>query len=411
MRVAFGTLAVLLSLSAAPASPPPATPDVRYVALPVAEVRCRNSDNPDFYVTNRLHKGDPVEVVEELPDGWLKIRPPHGSFSWINTRFLQHIAPNQPNYVITPPDELVPVYVGSEIQKGRPTVEGVKLKRGTQVQSIGRPLADDGKAQPGEDGTWMPIEPPEGEFRFIQAAAVTKTKLAVDTVAAARVPTNAAPAGSTFVPTAGGAPAPAAQGNAITPVPDLQALYNRARAAQEANRLSEAITLYEQAATTAQNQGQPQWANQVFAHARALRDRLQAGAAPQGPAGEAPATKPLQADPTVRLSPPPGTTPGAGAPDYTAPVAPTALTARGSPAGNLPSSGPGRLRRAGRTVEYQRTYVLEDTQGLPLLYVTPEAGLDLEPYVNQNVELFGHTAYRGDIRAYYMTVSRVQPLP
>ena len=87
------------------------------------------------------------------------------------------------------------------------------------------------------------------------------------------------------------------------------------------------------------------------------------------------------------------------------------LTARGSPAGNLPSSGPGRLRRAGRTVEYQRTYVLEDAQGLPIVYAAPEPGLDLEPYLNQNVELFGHAAYRGEIRAYYMTVSRVQPLP
>ncbi len=410
MRVAIGTLAVLLSLSAAPASPPPATPDIRYVKDQEAEVRCQPSTKPELYPTNRLHKGDAVEVAEELADGWLKIKPPRGSFSWINTRFLQHIAPNQPNYVITPPDEQVPVYVGSEVQKGRPTVVGVKVKRGTQVQSIGRPLADDGKAQPGEDGTWMPIEPPEGEFRYIQAAAVSKTKPAVDTVAAARVPTNTAPAGSTFVPAAGGAP-PAASGNAITPVPDLQALYNRAKAAQEANHLSEAITLYDQAATTAQNQGQPQWANQVFAHARALRDRLQSGAPPQAAPGEAHPAKPLQTDPTVRLSPPPGTTPGAGAPDYTAPHAPTALTARGSPAGNLPSSGPGRLRRAGRTVEYQRTYVLEDAQGLPIVYVAPEPGLDLEPYVNQNVELFGHAAYRGDIRAYYMTVSRVQPLP
>src|SRR5205085_5070859 len=105
------------------------------------------------------------------------------------------------------------------------------------------------------------------------------------------------------------------------------------------------------------------------------------------------------------------TTAGAGAPHYTAPGAPAALTASDSPASNLPSSGPGRLRRAGRAVEYQRTYVLEDAQGLPLLYVSPEPGIDLEPYVEHNVELFGHSAYRGDIRAYYMTVSRVQPLP
>lgn len=409
MRVGFGVLTVLLSLPATAPANPPATPDVRYVGLPEAEVRCQPSTNPQFYVTNRLHRGDAVDVVEELPDGWLKIRPPRGSFSWVNALLLQSITPNQPNYVYVPENQELPVYIGSEVQKGRPTVVGVKLKRGAQVTSIGKPLADDGNPKPGEEGPWMPIEAPEGEFRFIRADAVTRTKPAVDTVAAARVP-NAAPAGSTFVPTAGPPPAGATQGNAITPVPDLQALYTRARAAQEANSLPEAITLYEQAATTARNQGQTDWAARVFAHANALRDRL-AGAAPVARQGEAHSTKPPPADPTVRLSSPPGTTPGGGAPDYTAPGAATALTARGSPAGNLPSSGPGRLRRAGRTVEYQRTYVLEDAQGLPIVYAAPEPGLDLEPYINQNVELFGHAAYRGEIRAYYMTVSRVQPLP
>jgi hypothetical protein len=355
-----------------------------------------------------LRRGDAVEVVEELPDGWLKIRPPRGSFSWVNTRFLQHIAPNQPNYVNVAENQELPVYSGSEIQKGRPTVIGAKLKRGTQVISIGRPLGDDGKAQPGEEGPWMPIEPPEGEVRYIRADVVAKTRPPVDTVAAARPAAGGAPAGSTFTPLAGSA-APATTvppaANAITPVPDLNALYYRARQAQDANNVREAVTLYEQAATTAQNQGNVQWAAQVFAHARALRDRLQTAATPPTAPG-APRTNPAPADAAVRLTAPPGTTP-----DYSAPGAPAVLTARGSPAPNLPSSGPGRLRRAGRTVEYQRTYVLEDAQGLPLLYVSPEPGLDLEPYVEHNVELFGHSAYRGDIRAYYMTVARVQPLP
>jgi hypothetical protein len=55
--------------------------------------------------------------------------------------------------------------------------------------------------------------------------------------------------------------------------------------------------------------------------------------------------------------------------------------------------------------------VLETSQGLPMMYVTPEPGIDLEPYVNQNVQLFGPAIYHGELRANYMTVTQVQPLP
>jgi hypothetical protein len=399
MRVAFGALAVVLSLPAAAPADPPAAADMRYVILPEAEVRCRPSDKPEFYVTNRLRKGDAVEVVREMPGGWLEIQPPRGSFSWIDLNNLHHIAANQPNEVITT-DEPAKVYIGSEILKGRPTVEGVSLKRGTQVRSIGQPLADDNVSQPRK---WMPIEPPKGEFRYIKADDVTKTRPAVDAVAAARAPSGAAPAASTFTPLAGSAGAaaasvPPAAGNALTPVPDVRALYDRALAAEHAGNLPDAIVLWEQVAATVQNQGNAAQARTYAARATDLCLKLQGTAPAAAPAGS-----------TVRLAAPPGTTPAR--PDYTNPGVPATLTARGSPAAGLPSSGPGHLRRAGRTVEYQRTYVLEDAQGLPMLYVTPGPGIDLEPYVEHTVELFGQTAYRGDIRAYYMTVSRVQPLP
>jgi hypothetical protein len=76
-----------------------------------------------------------------------------------------------------------------------------------------------------------------------------------------------------------------------------------------------------------------------------------------------------------------------------------------------PSSGPGRLRRAGRMLDGRKSYVLESNQNYPLLYCTPHTGIDLEPFLNQSVELIGPAIYRGDLRANYMTVVRVQPLP
>ncbi len=75
-----------------------------------------------------------------------------------------------------------------------------------------------------------------------------------------------------------------------------------------------------------------------------------------------------------------------------------------------PSSGPGKLRRAGRVLEGRKTYVLESSANYPMLYVTPGPNVDLDPYLGQFVELFGPAVYNGDLRANYMTVMRVQPV-
>jgi hypothetical protein len=134
-----------------------------------AEVRSGPSNSAQFYVTNRLARGTTVEVVEELPDGWLKIVPPPGSFSWINTNFLEHITPNEPNGVVTLEGVTVPVYIGSEfITDRRPTVIGARLVRGAQITSVGSKTCGD------SEGTWMAIEPPVGEYRYLRTESVER---------------------------------------------------------------------------------------------------------------------------------------------------------------------------------------------------------------------------------------------
>src|SRR5262249_43222381 len=141
----------------------------------------------------------PVEVLQELEGGWLKVRPPEGSFSWVNTRFLEHIVPHQPNYVVATEGVDVPVFMGSGVVKGR-TVVGAKLKRGAQVTSIGPSRTD-------EEGTWMPIEPPPGEGRYLRAEAVTR-----------RAPT-APPPGRTASKPGGSVAGPGATTLASSPAP------------------------------------------------------------------------------------------------------------------------------------------------------------------------------------------------
>jgi hypothetical protein len=411
------TLTLTLALALAPAAPAQPPPDIRYVTHDKAEVRCGPSTDPQLYPTNVLSRGDAVEVVEQRPDGWLAIRPPRNSFSWINTRFLQHIVPNQPNWVVALERVRVPVLVGSEVNNSRPTVVGARVERGTQVRSIGPTQAD-------EEGTWMPIEPPPGEVRYIRAEVVAKTPPAPapaevvsagandGTASAGRIAPVAAPeTTSSFIP---------APGAAAPPPTDPEAVWRLAQQAERAGNIPEAIRLYTQAGTDLHTN--PRQALEARNRAHYLREASRTGTAgePRYPAppsvvrySSSPAngSSPPASDPPapVRLGPPPGSEPP---PRQPSPAYGGAPPSPGQPNGwGLPSSGRGWLRRAGRAVESQRTYVLEASNGAPLLYVTPQPGVDLEPYVNRNVELAGPAVYRGDLRANYMTVTRVQPLP
>jgi hypothetical protein len=70
--------------------------------------------------------------------------------------------------------------------------------------------------------------------------------------------------------------------------------------------------------------------------------------------------------------------------------------------------GPGRLLRSTVPVNGQPAYVLDLGGGQPLYYVTAQSGVNLEPYVNRYVSLYGtieyHTGYRKEhIRALQVT--------
>ena len=360
------------------------TANTAVVSRDGAEVRAGPNENPQLYVTNRLLIGTPVQVIEELPNGWLKIHPPAGSFSWINTRFVEQVAPNQPNWmVICHPDVRVPVIVGTDFKKEKPSqVEGSKLVRGAQVTSVGAARVD-------EEGTWLPVEPPPAEVRYIRADSVAR---------------NGVPAASPLPPPA----ATAAKTSATSPPPpapttEAEALWMRARQAEVAGFFPEAIDLYNRTAALAQASN-PELARQ--AHDRA--DWLSRKTTTPAHSTFTPAPLPPG---DVRLTATPVTPPNV---HLAGPVAVQTTTGYPQPASVAPaavaSSGAGRLRRAGRCLEGRTTYVLESAQGRPLYYVTPEPGVELEPWVNRIVELFGTASYSGDLRANYMRVGRVQPV-
>ncbi len=65
----------------------PTFPYQAEVSVDEVEVRC--GPGWDYYPTQRLPRGTRVEVYRHDPGGWLAIRPPEGSFSWMTARHLK----------------------------------------------------------------------------------------------------------------------------------------------------------------------------------------------------------------------------------------------------------------------------------------------------------------------------------
>lgn len=411
------TLGLYLAAGAA-AQGPPETNYTAEVVQSEAVVRCGPSDK--FYPTNRLKPGEKVTVLGSDPSRqYLRIAPPPGSFSWIEARHVKQLVPNLPNYAVSEPGVEAPVYTGSEFEeqsKRHPNHESCKLKWGTQVRAVGAPHTDDA-------GTWLPIEPPPAEARYVPAAAV---KRLAETVAAARPASPPSEPNMRPVPAAAPAVVPAVveTPSALAPLesPQLK-LFRDAQAAERQGTvygLSEAIRLYDR---VAQEAADPILAAQARDAASRVRKQYTAytkGANSLCPPPETPCSpaytppgrvyptpaEPPAPSPGVRLNPPASTAPVVVSQTVSVSSAPSPR-----PPENAGSySERGYLKRAGRTVEGRTTYRLESPTGYPLYYVTAQPGVNLEAYLNQYVEVSGPAIYHGALRANYMTAARVQPL-
>jgi hypothetical protein len=169
----------------------------------VREVLVRSGPSEKCYPTSRLSYGERVEVVPPSSGnqqaGWLAIRPPHGSFSWINQRFVQASQPGSGTATVVA-DKPVPVLIGSSEVKDEPNIEAPKAPRGSQVVIMGAPNYTD-------KGVWLPILPQPGEVRYIPESAVQG---AAPAVAAGAPPVSRTAPGVPVMaqtPAAGAAPA------------------------------------------------------------------------------------------------------------------------------------------------------------------------------------------------------------
>jgi hypothetical protein len=115
--------------------------------------------------------GRPI-VIPDINDkhpGWLEIKPPQGSFSWVHQRFIKKQISG--NTWVVDAEGPVGIYVGSRRVPDEPKVERVQLSKGTQVVVLDAPM-------PGKSGGYYyPIASPENEPRYIPANAINKTQV------------------------------------------------------------------------------------------------------------------------------------------------------------------------------------------------------------------------------------------
>lgn len=116
------------------------------------------------YVTGYLKSGDLLEVFLRTSDGWCAVRPPEGSFSWINADYVSQTGSDTGTVVSPDPAKEVPVRVGAASILKSSDVQ-VGLENGSQVRILGEQTLTGNKR-------WLKIAPPRGEFRWIRVASL-----------------------------------------------------------------------------------------------------------------------------------------------------------------------------------------------------------------------------------------------
>lgn len=173
-------LAMLVCVSIAPNSAHAADTFPFTAQIERDNVTLRSGPGAHFYGTGHLERGREVEVYQRKPGGWLGIRPPEGSFSWVDAKKLS--LTNQREVARAVGAEAV-AWVGSDLGEVDDHKWQVRLDSGEAVQVLGQArLVIFGGDQERE---YYQIAPPAGEFRWIheddvrpQAETATKVSTA-----------------------------------------------------------------------------------------------------------------------------------------------------------------------------------------------------------------------------------------
>ncbi len=135
------------------------SPTIVYVSSAKAEVR--SGPSADHYPTHRLALGATLEAHHRSQDGWLAVRPPSGSFSWLPAA-KAYLLPG--GKVIEVTDVEAVSWIGTQLGTAKHYRWQVKLNVGEQLKVLGEKSMTDAD---GHDELWYKIAPPDGEYRWI----------------------------------------------------------------------------------------------------------------------------------------------------------------------------------------------------------------------------------------------------
>lgn len=129
-----------------------------YIDQEAVVARC--GPGGDYYRTDPLRHGQRLEVYLETEQGWLGVRPPEGSFSWIPADSVEVDRSGKIGKVT---EEGTLSWIGTHLGKARKYMWQVQLAEGETVAILGQAERE------GPDGPqlWYRIAPPAGEFRWV----------------------------------------------------------------------------------------------------------------------------------------------------------------------------------------------------------------------------------------------------
>ncbi len=122
------------------------------------DVYIRSGPGKNYYPTEKLAKGETVEIYRHDPGGWYAIRPTQGSFDWVPADALK---PHGDRLATVEKDRTL-CFVGTRFSNAR-DVHQVRLDKGEEVEILDVKQIGDGA----EAKAWCQIAPPSGEFRWV----------------------------------------------------------------------------------------------------------------------------------------------------------------------------------------------------------------------------------------------------